>query len=122
MACLKDLTEPVLIHVRLTPQANAIFDANEIAASTFVLMEVSGLIGSRTLSLTPRAHVIGTSKSGHARTSPPHTLSSQGARFSRSRGTCTYGPILEVLGPRPGVPPSALYPPGHLVWILCGPI
>ena len=48
MACLKGLIELVLTHVRLTLQVDVLFYANEIAASTFVRIEVSSLIGSRT--------------------------------------------------------------------------
>ena len=59
MACLKGLIELVLTHVRLTLQVDVLFYANEIAASIFVRIEVSGLIGSRTPSLTPRAQLMG---------------------------------------------------------------
>ena len=59
MACLKGLIEIVLTHVRLTLQADVPFDANEIGASIFMRIEPSGLIGSRTPSLTPRVQLVG---------------------------------------------------------------
>ena len=49
----------MLTHVRLKLQVNVLFDANEIAASIFVRIEVSSLIGGRTSSLSPRAQFIG---------------------------------------------------------------
>ena len=62
MACLKGLTALVLTHVRLTPQVNVLFDAAAIAISILMHMEASTLIRGRALSLTPMAHVIGTSQ------------------------------------------------------------
>ena len=62
MACLKGLTALVLTHVRLTPQVNVLFDAVAIAISIFMHMEARTLIRGRALSLTPMAHVIGTSQ------------------------------------------------------------
>ena len=59
MACLKEITELVLTHVRLTLQVDVLFYTNEIAASIFVRIEVSSLIGSRIPSLTLRAQLVG---------------------------------------------------------------
>ena len=77
MACLKGLTALVLTHMRLTQQVDVIFDAVTISISIFVRIEASTLIRGRALSLTPRAHVIGTPKPRHVWTSPLYTLSSQ---------------------------------------------
>ena len=96
MACLKGLIEFVLTHVRLTLQVDVLFYANEIAASIFVRIEVSSLIGSRTPSLTPRAQLIGWEQTGYVRTSPLHTLSSYGVRSSCSLDPDAPGPIIEV--------------------------
>ena len=59
MACLKDLTELVLTHVRLVLQADVPFDAHEIAASIFIRIKPSSLIGSCTPLLTPGTLAIG---------------------------------------------------------------
>ena len=99
MACLKGLTALMLTHVRLTPQVDVPFDAVAISISIFVHMEASTLIRGRALSLTPMAHVIGTSQPRYVQTSPSYTLSSYCARFSRSRSPCASASIIEVLGP-----------------------
>ena len=121
MACLKGLTALMLTHVRLTPQVDALFDAVAITVSISMRIEASTLIRGRALSLTPMAHVIGTSQSRYVQTSPSYTLSSYCARFSRSRSPCAPASIIEVLGPRPAVLSSALYPSGTMVWVWLGP-
>ena len=121
MVCLKGLTALILTHVRLTPQVDVPFDAVAISISIFVHMEASTLIRGRTLSLTSRAHVIGTPKPRHVWTTPVHTLSSHGARFSCSLNPRAPGPIIGVLGPRPAALSSALYPSGTMVWVWLGP-
>ena len=113
MACLKGLTELVLTHMRLAPQVDVLFDANEIAVSIFMRIEPSGLIGGRTPSLTPRPQLMGSQKQRHVQTSPLHTLSSHGARFSHSLNPGAPNPIIEVLGVWQGVLSSARYPPGY---------
>ena len=65
MACLKDLTELVLTHVRLTLQVDVLFDANEIALPILMCIKPRGLIGGRALLFTPWAHVIGTKQTRH---------------------------------------------------------
>ena len=65
MACLKGLVEFVLTHVRLTLQADVLFDGNEIEITILMRIEVSGLIGGRALLFTPWAHVIGTKQTRH---------------------------------------------------------
>ena len=117
MACLKGLIELVLTHVRLTLQVDVLFYANEIAASIFVRIEVSSLIGSRTPSLTPRAQLIASQQPRHGRLSTHPDLCSHVARFNCRRDLRASGPNLEVLEPWPGVLSSALYQPGHLVWV-----
>ena len=113
MACLKGLIEVVLTHVRLTLEVDVLFYANEIAASIFVRIEVSSLIGSRTPSLTPRAQLMGSQKRRHVRAPPLHTLPSHRARFSCSLSPRASASTMEVLGPRPGALSSARYPPGY---------
>ena len=113
MACLKGLTAPVLTHVRLTPQVDALFDANEIAASILMCIDPHGLIGGRALLFTPRADVIGIKQARYVWPSTVQDISVYGAHFSRSCSPCTSGPIIEVLGLRPGALSSARYPPGY---------
>ena len=113
MACLKGLTAPVLTHVRLTPQVDVLFDANEIAVSIFMRIEPSGLIGGRTPSLTPRPQLMGSQKQRHVRAPPLHTLPSHRVRFSCSLSPRASASTMEVLGSRPGALSSARYPPGY---------
>ena len=113
MACLKELTELVLTHMRLTPQVDVLFDADEIAVSIFVRIEPCGLIGGRALLYTLRADVIGIKQSRYVRPSTLRDLSVYGARFSRSCSPLMSGPIIEALGLRPGALSSAQYPPGY---------
>lgn len=87
----------LLTNVRLTPQVDALFDANEIAVSIFMRNEPSGFVGRRTPSLTPRAQIIGTPQQRYVRTSPLHTLSTYCARFSGSLNPCASGSIREVM-------------------------
>lgn len=117
MASLKWPIELVLTHVRLKLQVNVLFDANEIAASIFVRIEVSSLIGSRTPSLTTRAQLVASQQPRHGRLSTHRDLCSHVARFSCRRDLRASGPNLEVLEARPGVLSSALYQPGHLAWV-----
>ena len=122
MACLKGLIEFVLTHVRLTLQADVPFDANEIGASIFMRIEPSGLIGSRTPSLTTRAQLVASQQPRHGRLSTHRDLCSHVARFSCRRDPRASGPNLERLEPLARVLSSALYQPGHLVWVWFGPI
>ena len=62
---LKGDSELLLTHVRLTPQVDALFNANEIAVLIFMRIEPRSLIGSRTYSLTPRAQLIGIPQPRH---------------------------------------------------------
>ena len=97
MASLNAQLKLMLTHVRLTLQVVALLDANEIAVSIFMRNELSGLVGRRTPSLTPRAQIIGTPQQRYVRTSPLHTLSSYCARFSGSLNPCASGSIREVM-------------------------
>ena len=49
----------MLTHVRLNLQVDVLFDGNEIEITILMRIEVSGLIGGRTPSLTPRAQLVG---------------------------------------------------------------
>ena len=120
MACLKGLAALVLTHVRLTPQVDALFDAVAITVSISMRIEASTLIRGRALSLTPMAHVIGTSQPRYVQTSPSYTTSSYCARFSGSLNSRAPGPIIGVLGPRPAALSSALYPWDTMVWVWLG--
>ena len=115
MACLKGLIELVLTHVRLTLQADVLFDGNEIEITILMRIEVSGLIGGRTPSHTPRAQLVGNTQTRHVHTPALRTFSSYGARFSHILHPGTPRPIIEVLGMWPGVLSSARYPSGTMV-------
>ena len=121
MACLKGLVEFVLTHVRLTLQADVLFDGNEIEITILMRIEVSGLIGGRTPSHTPRAQLVGNPQPRHVHTPTLCVLSSYCARFSGSLNPRAPGPIIGVLGPRPAALSSALYPSGTMVWVWLGP-
>ena len=120
MTCLKPLIELLLTHVRLTPQADVIFTRVRFSISIFVRMEVSGLISGRTRLFSSRAVRNASTQPRHAQIPTLCALAACCARFSCRCDPHAPGPNLELLEPRPGVLSSALYQPGHLVWVWYG--
>ena len=99
MTHLKGDSELLLTHVRLTPQADALFTRLRFSIAIFMRIEPSGFIGGRIRLFSSRAVLNASTQPRHAQIPTLCALAACRARFSFRCDPHAPGPNLELLEP-----------------------